>query len=148
MTVGGRKRYKVTLTDDERTQLQDLVDRGKGSKERRKRAHILLLADTGRDRGGRIDADIADALGVNRDDGRAGTQALRDGGFRRGIGPHAASESTATIAGWGRRGHLDHAGVFTTTSGSGQLDTGIAWRPGWWHLTWLTRFRRKRSGAR
>ncbi len=65
MTVGGRKRYKVTLTDDERTQLQDLVDRGKGSKERRKRAHILLLADTGRDRGGRIDADIADALGVN-----------------------------------------------------------------------------------
>ncbi|MCY4152179.1 MAG: helix-turn-helix domain-containing protein [Aestuariivita sp.] len=65
MTTVGRKLYQVTLTDDERTQLQDLVDRGKGSKERRKRAHILLLADTGRDRGGRIDADIADALGVN-----------------------------------------------------------------------------------
>ena len=65
MTAGGRKLYQVTLTDDEQTQLQDLVDRGKGSKERRKRAHILLLADTGRDRGGRIDADIADALGVN-----------------------------------------------------------------------------------
>ncbi|MCY4152855.1 MAG: helix-turn-helix domain-containing protein [Aestuariivita sp.] len=65
MTVGGRKLYKVTLTEDERTQLQDLVDRDKGAKERRKRAHILLLADTGRDRGGRIDADIADALGVN-----------------------------------------------------------------------------------
>ena len=65
MTVGGRKLYQVTLTDDERTQLQDLVDRGKGFKERRKRAHILLLADTGRDRGGRIDTDIADALGVN-----------------------------------------------------------------------------------
>ncbi|MCY4346612.1 MAG: helix-turn-helix domain-containing protein, partial [Aestuariivita sp.] len=65
MTTVGRKLYQVTLTDDERTQLQDLVDRGKGSKERRKRAHILLLADTGRDRGGRIDTDIADALGVN-----------------------------------------------------------------------------------
>ena len=65
LTVGGRKRYKVTLTEDERTQLQDLVDRDKGSKERRKRSHILLLADTGRDRGGRLDTDIADTLGVN-----------------------------------------------------------------------------------
>ncbi|MCY4153598.1 MAG: helix-turn-helix domain-containing protein [Aestuariivita sp.] len=65
MTAVGRKLYQVTLTDDERTQLQDLVAGGKGSKERRKRAHILLLADTGRDRGGRLDTDIADALGVN-----------------------------------------------------------------------------------
>ena len=65
MTAGGRKLYKVSLTDDERTQLEDLVDGGKGSKERRKRAHILLLADVDRDRDGRIDTDIADTLGVN-----------------------------------------------------------------------------------
>ena len=40
MTVGGRKLDKVPLTGDERTPLQDLVDGGKGSQERRKRAHI------------------------------------------------------------------------------------------------------------
>ncbi len=65
MTTVGRKLYQVTLTDDERIQLQDLVDDGKGSKERCKQAHILILAGIGRDRGGRIDADIAHALGVN-----------------------------------------------------------------------------------
>ena len=40
MTTVGRKLYQVTLTDEERIQLQDLVDGGKGSQERRKRAHI------------------------------------------------------------------------------------------------------------
>ncbi len=64
MTSDGRKIYHVTLDADERHQLQALVDRGQGSKERRKRAHILLLADPDRAGGGRRDADIADVLGV------------------------------------------------------------------------------------
>ncbi len=64
MTSGGRKIYHVTLDADERDQLQTLVDKGQGSKERRKRAHILLLADQDRAGGGRRDADIADVLGV------------------------------------------------------------------------------------
>ncbi len=64
MTSDGRTTYKVTLDADERHQLPALVDRGQGSKERRKRAHILLLADQDRAGGGRRDADIADVLGV------------------------------------------------------------------------------------
>ncbi len=64
MTSKGRKIYHVTLEADERDQLQALVDRGTGSKERRKRAHILLLADIDRVGGGRTDTDIADILGV------------------------------------------------------------------------------------
>jgi len=40
------------------------VEGGTGSKERRKRAHILLLADINRDGGGLRDADIANVLGV------------------------------------------------------------------------------------
>ena len=44
--------------------LQEMVDGGKGSKERRRRAHILLLADEGRADGARSDADIADILGA------------------------------------------------------------------------------------
>ena len=64
MTSEGRKIYKVTLEADERAALQALVDSGQGSKELRKRAHILLLADQDRAGGGRCDADIADCLGV------------------------------------------------------------------------------------
>ena len=64
MNTIGRKIYHVRLDEDERSQLREMADSGKGSKERRKRANILLLADTGRAGGGRSDADIADVLGV------------------------------------------------------------------------------------
>ena len=64
MNPNGRKFYHVTLDPEERSSLRDLVEDGKGSKERRKRAHILLLADINRDGGGLRDADIANVLGV------------------------------------------------------------------------------------
>ena len=64
MAGSGRKIYHVELDGDERRLLQELVDGGKGSKERRRRAHLLLLADRGRADGGRTDADIASVLGI------------------------------------------------------------------------------------
>ncbi len=64
MGTGGRKIYHVRLDDGERSLLQGIVDGGKGSVTRRRRAHILLLADANRDGGGRGDADIADILGA------------------------------------------------------------------------------------
>ncbi len=64
MNPNGRKFYHVTLDPEERSSLRDLVEGGKGSKERRKRAHILLRADRSRDGGGLRDADIANVLGV------------------------------------------------------------------------------------
>ena len=64
MSSTGRKIYHVRLEADERVMLREIVDGGRGSKERRRRAHILLLADRGRAGGGRSDADIADILGV------------------------------------------------------------------------------------
>lgn len=60
----GRKIYRVRLEDDEREMLREAVDSGRGSKERRRRARILLLADRARDGGGRTDGDIASILGV------------------------------------------------------------------------------------
>ena len=59
MSSTGRKIYHVRLEADERVMLKETVDGGRGSKERRRRAHILLLADRGR--GG---AGIADIPGV------------------------------------------------------------------------------------
>ena len=64
MNRTGRKIYRVRLEDDERGMLRGIVDSGKGSKERRQRAHILLLADEAREGGGRADNDIADVLGA------------------------------------------------------------------------------------
>lgn len=59
------KIYKVTLTEEERTQLKALTSKGKGAARRLTHAHILLLADQAQDEGGWKDADIAQALGVH-----------------------------------------------------------------------------------
>jgi transposase len=42
-----RKIYHVTLTDDERTQLRDLIHKGKTATRTVTRAHLLLHADAG-----------------------------------------------------------------------------------------------------
>ncbi|MCY4345637.1 MAG: hypothetical protein OXC17_02435 [Aestuariivita sp.] len=54
----------MTLDAEERFSLEYLVESGKGSKERRKRAHILLLADINRDGGCLRDAGIANVFSV------------------------------------------------------------------------------------
>jgi transposase len=51
------KKYIVVLTDEERKQLESLVSKGRQSARKIKRAHILLLADDGRQ-----DADISKSL--------------------------------------------------------------------------------------
>ncbi len=56
------KKYKVTLTDEERESLSALVSKGKGEARRIRRAHILLLADESQPSGAWKDADIAKAL--------------------------------------------------------------------------------------
>ncbi len=64
MESTGRKIYRVRLEMDERERLKEILDGGKGSKERRRRAHALLLADEGRPGGGLGDAEIARVLEV------------------------------------------------------------------------------------
>jgi transposase len=54
-----RKKYVVSLTDDQRAAL-DERDRGPPTRRERNRVHILLRADAGE-----TDADIADDLGVS-----------------------------------------------------------------------------------
>ena len=41
------KKYIVTLTNDEKEILNSIINKGKNSAEKRKRAHALLLADEG-----------------------------------------------------------------------------------------------------
>ncbi len=59
------KRYKVTLTSEERAELTALVSKGKDGARRMTRARILLMADENQPEGVWNDADIAKALGVH-----------------------------------------------------------------------------------
>jgi hypothetical protein len=58
-------RYKVTLTADERQQLEKLVSAGKGAARKLTHARILLLADESDHGPGRTNAAIVAALGVS-----------------------------------------------------------------------------------
>jgi transposase len=55
-------KYRVTLTTEERADLEHLVSSGKGAARRLTHARILLLADTAA--GGLTDEEIVAALGV------------------------------------------------------------------------------------
>ncbi len=57
-------RYKITLTAEERQQLEKLVSSGKGAARKLTHARILLLADEGEHGPGRTNVAIVEALGV------------------------------------------------------------------------------------
>jgi transposase len=57
-------KYVVQLNEEERSQLQEMVDRGRGSKTIRNRALILLKADEGEGGPGWPDIKIAEAFDV------------------------------------------------------------------------------------
>ncbi len=101
MGTGGRKIYHVRLDDGERSLLQGIVDGGKGSVTRRRRAHILLLADANRDGGGRGDADIADILGAGTATVERARRKFVPGALRRRW--RGRSRPTAGSPGWTAR---------------------------------------------
>jgi DNA-binding MarR family transcriptional regulator len=57
-------KYKVTLFDEERQQLNEMVKKGKAAARKLTHARILLLADESEGRTGRTDEEIAGALQV------------------------------------------------------------------------------------
>lgn len=74
------KRYKVTLTDEERAELKAIASKGKGNARRIRRAHVLLLADESQPDGAWRDDDIAKALGVHaRTVGRIREKCVEEG---------------------------------------------------------------------
>ena len=61
------KKYNVTLTRDERHQLQDLIAAGKAAAQKSAHARILLKADAGPDGPAWADDRIAEAVEVSTD---------------------------------------------------------------------------------
>ncbi len=76
----GRKRYRVVLSEKERVDLLALV-KGNASAHKRRHAHILLLADEARPRGGLPDSEISSVLGI----GRATAERVRKPCVEKGI---------------------------------------------------------------
>ena len=60
------KRYRVTLTDEERQNLRKLVSVGKGAARRLMRARVVLLADQAEGAPAKSDPEIAEALSCGR----------------------------------------------------------------------------------
>ncbi|VTR94193.1 Transposase OS=Candidatus Contendobacter odensis Run_B_J11 GN=BN874_2480005 PE=4 SV=1: HTH_29 [Gemmata massiliana] len=74
-------KFVVRLDEAERGRLQEMVDRGQGSKTIRNRALILLKADEGEGGSGWTDAKIAEAFGVGGADRRAHAPVTRGRGL-------------------------------------------------------------------
>ena len=60
------KRYRVTLTESERSDLQKMVSVGKAAAQKLVRARILLLADQAEGGSAKSDPEIAESLGCGR----------------------------------------------------------------------------------
>jgi transposase len=60
------KKYKVTLTAEERQQLSDLIAAGKGAAQKLAHARVLLKADAAPDGPAWTDEQIAEAVEVSR----------------------------------------------------------------------------------
>jgi hypothetical protein len=75
-----QKKYVVRLTDEERSELQAVVKKLKGSSQKVKRAQILLKADA--DGANWTDQQIADAFGCRTQTVERIRQRLVEGGFR------------------------------------------------------------------
>ena len=55
------KKYRIKLSEQERSYLNDIVKKGKAAAYRRRHAHMLLLADECGENGGMKDEEIADS---------------------------------------------------------------------------------------
>jgi hypothetical protein len=61
-----KKRYRVTLTEQERQRLTKLVSTGRGAAKKLRRARLLLLADEAEGGPAKSDPEIVEALGCGR----------------------------------------------------------------------------------
>jgi hypothetical protein len=93
------KKYKVTLTEEERKDLEHLISRGKGAARKLLHARILLKAD---ETVGWTDEAISEALEVV-----CRLRAVRDGLLKKvgsGVGAKSTEPSLSTAVGWRARG--------------------------------------------
>jgi Homeodomain-like domain len=82
-----QKRYRVTLTDSEREELQRLVRVGKAAAQKLTRARIMLLADQAEDGPAKSDPEIVEALGCGRASVERTRKRFVEDGFEEALSP-------------------------------------------------------------
>jgi len=94
-----RKKYVVTLTEEERAQLQKMVSTGKAAARRLNHARILLLADAGAEGMRRTDQQIVEALGVSVRTIERVRQRFVEEGFDAALDPKPRPRIASKLAG-------------------------------------------------
>lgn len=88
------KKYIVTLTDEERVTLQEMLHKGNSGVRKMNRAHILLLADEGES-----DAAIVEALHTSLSTIQRTRQRFVEEGFEEALNERRRSGAPAKLTG-------------------------------------------------
>lgn len=124
------KTYRVKLIAEERGYLEQLLMKGTAAARTLTHARILLKADEGAAGPGWTDAQIAEALEINRSTvERVRQRCVEEGGLRRGLAAPPVAAGAAAQAGWGGRSAAGGPGLQPHPSGTAALDDGVARRP-------------------
>ena len=124
----GLKKFVVKLTDEERSQLNALIDKGKHPAQKLLKARILLKADVSADGPGWSDGQIAAALDTSVDTVARTRQQLVEEGVETALTRKLACVCPAAYLRWCGRGQVDRAGLLRTTQGPYAMDAGTAGR--------------------
>lgn len=89
------KKYKVTLTTEERKELEIVITKGRASARMRIHAQILLRADETKGQDGWKDTDVAEAYGVSIRTVERIRERFVEKGFAAALQPKAEQENRA-----------------------------------------------------
>lgn len=89
------KKYKITLTPEERKELDIVINKGKASARKRIHAQILLRADEAKGQDGWKDLDVAGAYGVSLRTVERIRERFVTEGFTAALQPKAEQENRA-----------------------------------------------------
>ena len=89
------KKYKVTLTPEERKELDSVINKERASARKRIHAQILLRADEAQGQDGWKDADVAEAYGVSLRTVERIRERFVTEGFAAALQPKAEQENRA-----------------------------------------------------
>ena len=91
------KKYKVTLTSDERDQLKELIGKGKAAARKLAHARILLACDETDERPGASDAQVAEAVHVSRATVERVRKAFVEAGLERALNAKRARQTRPPV---------------------------------------------------
>lgn len=89
------KKYKITLTPEERKEVKIIIGKGRASARKRIHAEILLRADEAKGQDGWKDADVAEAYGVSLRTVERIRERFVMEGFAAALQPKAEQENRA-----------------------------------------------------